>query len=145
MKRAHPHLNFAGNTEEAFTFYRSVFAGEFTTLLRFRDFGPAEGAPATDLDKIAHISLPIGQGCILMGTDALESHGRTLLVGNNVSFSLESESADEAERLFGALADGGSVTTPLMQTEWAERYGMCADRFGIQWMVNFTGQVQFGG
>ncbi len=140
MKHANPYLNFAGNTEEAFRFYRSVFGGDFPVVLRFREFGPGMDGP--DGDKLAHIALPLGSS-MLMGTDALESHGRTLVAGNNFSIHLEAESAEEAQRLFDALSDGGSVTMPLAPTEWAEAYGMCSDRFGVQWMVNWTGRVEF--
>ena len=144
MKAVNPYLNFSGNTEEAFNFYRSVFGGEFLGVLRFRDFGESgmrvsEG----DQDKIAHIALPLGKDTMLMGTDALESHGRTLMVGNNVYFNLEAESDEEADRLLNALSAGGRTEMPLQKTEWAEKYGSCVDRFGVQWMVNYTGSVQF--
>lgn len=141
MKNVNPYLNFPGNTEEAFGFYRSVFGGEFPMVLRFRDFGPEMDGP--DGDKLAHIALPLGQGSMLMGTDALESHGRSLTMGNNFSISLEAETSDEAERLFGALSAGGRPDMPLGRTEWAELYGMCTDRYGVQWMVNFPGSVRF--
>jgi PhnB protein len=143
MKNVNPYLNFPGNTEEAFGFYRSVFGGEFPMVLRFRDFGPEMDGP--DGDKLAHIALPLGHGSMLMGTDALESHGRTLTMGNNFSISLEAETSGEAERLFGALSAGGRTDMPLGRTEWAELYGMCTDRYGVQWMVNFPGSVRFGG
>lgn len=143
MKNVNPYLNFPGNTEEAFGFYRSVFGGEFPMVLRFRDFGPGMDGP--DGDKLAHIALPLGTGSTLMGTDALESHGRTLQMGNNFSISLEAETGDEAARLFAALSEGGTVTMPLGRTEWAESYGMCTDRYGVQWMVNYPGNVQIAG
>lgn len=140
MKLANPYLNFPGNTEEAFAFYRTVFGGDFPMLLRFRDFGPdMDGA---DGDRIAHMSLPVG-GSMLMATDSLESHGRRLVVGNNVSIQLEADSAEEATRVFAALSDGGSTQMPLARSEWAELYGMCTDRYGIQWMVNYPGAVVF--
>jgi PhnB protein len=143
MKAANPYLNFKGNTKEAFDFYKSVFGGEFLGVLRFRDFGEnGMQVPESDLDKIAHVALPLGNN-ILMGTDVLESQGQTLNIGNNVYFNIEAESDDEAERLFDALSDGGRVEMALEKTEWAEKYGVCADRFGVQWMVNYTGNVQF--
>lgn len=141
MKHANPYLNFAGDTEDAFRFYRSVFGGDFPMVLRFREFGPGTDGP--DGDKLAHIALPLGSS-MLMGTDALESHGRTLVAGNNVSIHLEADSAEEAQQLFGALAGGGRIAMPLAATQWAELYGMCTDRFGVQWMVNWTGGAQFG-
>ena len=145
MKAAHPYLNFPGNAEQAFAFYRSAFGGEFQSLLRYRDFGDnAMGVGESELDKIAHVSLPLCPHTTLMGTDAVASHGRVLTVGNNFSITLDPDTADEADRLFEALSDGGRVDMPLGKTEWAEKYGMCTDKFGVQWMVNYAGSVQFG-
>jgi PhnB protein len=142
MFTANPYLNFAGNTEEAFTFYRSVFGGEFVDVLRFRDFGGNEmGVPEHELDRIAHIALPLGKDGLLMGTDTLEP----LTVGNNFYITLEADSAAEAERLFAALSAGGRVEMALQKTQWAELYGSCADRFGVQWMIMYTGNVEFTG
>jgi PhnB protein len=144
MKAANPYPNFAGNTEEAFTFYRSVFGGEFLGVMRFADFPENPmGAPGGDLDKIAHITLPLGKRNVLMGTDALASLGQSLTVGNNHYPHLEAESAEEAQRLFNAPSEGGRVEMPLQRTEWAETYGICTDRFGVQWMVDYTGNVSF--
>jgi PhnB protein len=143
MKAANPYLNFKGDTEEAFNFYKSVFGGEFQGVLRFRDMGNPMGAPENELDKIAHIALPIGPNNILMGTDVLESWNKPFTVGNNFYITLEPETGEEAEKLFNALSAGGQVEMPLERTEWAEKYGACADKFGVQWMVNYTGAVQF--
>lgn len=155
MKAANPYLNFNGNTEEAFDFYKSVFGGEFLGVVRFRDFDPGledpppemEGmaVPEEELDKIAHIALPLGNANVLMGTDALESWGQSLTLGNNFYITIEAESGEEAERVFDALSAGGRVEMPLQKTAWAEKYGSCADRFGVQWQVNYTGDVQFSG
>lgn len=143
MKAVNPYLNFGGNTEEAFKFYQTVFGGELR-IVRFKDFGDnGMGVPDKDLNKIAHIALPLGEHCLLMGTDTLEPMGQVLTVGNNFSITLEPESEEEAERLFNGLSDGGKVAMPLAKTEWAEKYGMCTDKFGVQWMVNYTGNVQF--
>lgn len=144
MKAANPYLNFNGNTEEAFNFYKSVFGGEFLAVVRFKDFGenPMQ-IPETDRNKIAHIALPLGGGVMLMATDTLESIGQSLRVGNNFYITLESETAEEADRVFNALAAGGKIEMPLQKTEWAEKYGICADRFGVQWMMSYTGSVQF--
>lgn len=146
MKTPNPYLNFPGNTEEAFTFYKSVFGGEFVAVVRYQDLqgDGGMGAPAEDQGKIAHIALPIGDG-VLMATDALESFGRGLTVGNNFYINLEAESGEEADRLFAALSAGGRVEMPLQRTQWAEKYGACADKFGVQWMVNYRGEVSFGG
>lgn len=143
MQAAHPYLNFKGNTEEAFNFYKSVFGGEFAMVVRFSDFGgDAMGVPESEQHKIAHIALPLGQ-TMLMANDVVGRRGESLNVGNNVYITLTADSAAEAERLFDALADGGRVEMALQQTEWAEKYGICIDRFDIQWMVSYTGDVQF--
>lgn len=146
MKSASPYLNFKGNTEEAFNFYKSVFGGEFLAVLRFRDFaGNAMGVREADLDRIAHIALPLGPHAMLMATDVVEGMPTGFTVGNNVYIHLEPETADEADRLFSALSGGGSVEMPLQQTPWAEKYGSLTDKFGVQWMVNYAGSVTFIG
>lgn len=159
MTSANPYLNFNGNTEEAFEFYKSVFGGEFITLVRFRDFEPDAGEEApkvgeeyegmqvaeADRDKIAHVALPLGDGNILMGTDSLESMGKSLSMGNNFYIALEAGDEGEAARVFDALSEGGNVEMALQKTEWAEKYGSLVDRFGVQWMVSYTGDVRFGG
>lgn len=143
MKEANAYLNFAGNTEEAFTFYRSVFGGEFISVIRFRDFSDNPmGVPEKELDRIAHIALPLGPHTMIMGTDVLEGW-RPLSTGNNFYIAIEADDAGEARRLFGALAENGSTEMALQKTEWAEQYGSCVDRFGVQWMVMYTGNVQF--
>ncbi|MBF9255717.1 VOC family protein [Pontibacter sp. 172403-2] len=136
MATLNPYLNFKGTTEEAFNFYKSVFGGEFIALQRFKDTPEAARVPAEEQDKIMHISLPIGQGNILMGTDALESMGHTLTVGNNFSLSVSAESKAEADKLFQGLAAGGQVTMPLQDTFWGDYFGMITDKFGIHWMVS---------
>lgn len=146
MLSVHPYLNFPGNTEEAFTFYRSVFGGDFTNVTRFSDFGDNRmGVAEADLDKIANIGLPLGPDTVLMATDVVEGFPQELSPGNNFYITLEPNTAGEADRLFESLSNGGRIEMPLQQTEWAEKYGTFVDRFGIQWMVNYTGSVQFPG
>jgi PhnB protein len=140
MATLNPYLNFAGNTEEAFTFYRSVFGGDFTTLQRFKDTPEAGRVPEKEKDMLMHVSLPVGKGNSLMATDALDSMGHKLIVGNNIQLSLEAESKDEAEKLFKGLSAGGKVTMSLKDTFWGAYFGMLVDKFGIQWMVNYTHQ-----
>ncbi|MFA6958095.1 MAG: VOC family protein [Thermoanaerobaculia bacterium] len=144
MSSVNLYLNFDGNTEEAFDFYRGVFGQEYQLLVRFRDF-PAHAACVDEaqLDKIAHVALPLGNGTVLMGTDVVDRARNAFVVGTNVYIHLDTDSEGEANRLFAALSDGGSVQMPLARTEWAEAYGVCADRFGVQWMVNHTGRVRF--
>jgi PhnB protein len=144
MQFVSPYLNFKGNAEEAFEFYRSVFGGEYTGVVRFRDFGEdAMGVPEADRDKIAHISLPLVGDVSLMASDAVGPQADAFTAGNNVYIYLETDTAEEADRLFDALSVGGVAEMPLQPTAWAEKYGSCIDRFGVQWMLSFTGDVQF--
>ncbi|GAB3258769.1 VOC family protein [Larkinella harenae] len=138
MARFNPYLNFNGNTEEAFNFYKSVFGGEFAMLLRFKDTPEADKVSAEEADKIMHIALPLSKDTVLMATDALESMGQKLVVGNNFSISISTDTKDEANRLFSALSDGGLVDMPLEDTFWGDYFGALTDRFGIQWMVSYN-------
>lgn len=143
MKSANPYVNFPGNTEAAFGFYKSVFGGEVLTMLRFRDFGENQmGIPANAMDKIAHAALPLAGGNMLMATDQTDPNA-PVVAGNNFYIALEADTAEEAERVFNALSAGGSVEMPLAKVEWAEKYGICKDRFGLQWMMSYTGSVTF--
>ena len=139
MKSVNPYLNFNGNTEKAFTFYQSVFGGELQ-ITRFKDMRDNMGATGENLNKIANIALPIGAGVTLMGDDGPAVMGQSMTIGDNFSINLEAESAEEAEKLFNSLSDGGKAMMPLEETEWAEKFGMFADKFGIQWSVNYTGK-----
>ncbi|HEX9739174.1 MAG TPA: VOC family protein [Ignavibacteriaceae bacterium] len=138
MKAINPYLNFAGNTEEAFNFYKTAFGGEFTSVVRFKDM-PIEGInlPKDDENKIMHISLPIGNGNVLMATDTLESLGQKLTFGNNAYLSLHPDSKEEADRIFSALSAGGKVEMPMADQPWGDYYGSLKDKFGVQWMINY--------
>jgi PhnB protein len=142
MATVNPYLNFNGNTEEAFEFYKSVFGGEFITLMRFRDTPEKDKIPAREQDKIMHVALPLGQGSVLMGTDLLESQGPDLIMGNNFSLAVTTESEEATNTLFGALAAGGRVTMPLQKTFWGSYFGMLTDKFGIQWMLDYDYKQQ---
>ena len=137
MKAVNPYLNFNGNCEAAFEFYKSVFGGEFATVMRFKET-PAEvmEVPAGEAEKIMHMALPIGQGTMLMGSDVPQSMGQAI-TGTNFNLSLQPESEEEATRLFNALSADGKVTMPLQKTFWNATFGMCIDKFDIQWMVNY--------
>jgi PhnB protein len=136
MASINPYLTFSGNCEEAFTFYKSVFGGEFTNFQRFGD-APSEPKPsAEEGKKIMHVALPIGQGSIIMGSDQPESYGKTI-VGNNFSISIITESEEESNQIFNRLSAGGKITMPLEKTFWGAYFGMLTDKFGIQWMVNY--------
>jgi PhnB protein len=137
MPTINPYLNFDGNTEEAFIFYKSVFGGEFLALQRFKDFPEGDKLSASDREKIMHISLRISNGYILMGTDTLESMGQSTTQGNNFYISIQVESKAEADRVFKELSAEGKIEMPIQDTFWGAYFGMFADKFGIQWMVNF--------
>ena len=141
MFKIHPYLNFAGNAEEAFNFYKSVFGGEFTGLYRFGDM-PMEGVTISDEEqsKIMHVSLPLGDGEVLMASDALESMGQKLVQGNNAYISIHPDTREEADRLFNALSAGGTIEMPIEDQMWGDYYGAFKDRFGVQWMVNHSPQ-----
>ncbi len=138
MIKLNPYLNFAGNTEEAFNFYKSVFGGEFSAVVRFKDM-PMEGVnlPKEDENKIMHISLPIGND-VLMASDAPESMGFTVHFGNNAYISIHPDSKEEADRIFTALSEGGQIEMPIADQMWGDYYGSLKDKFGVQWMVNYT-------
>lgn len=144
MQGVNPYLNFDGTAEEAFRFYRSVFGGEFAVLVRFRDMGGGPpGTTAAELERIAHVSLPLGGDRMLMASDILPSAGHRLTVGNNFYISLNPESGAETDRLFAALSAGGTVEMAPQATPWAEKFATFTDRFGIQWMLSYAGSVQF--
>jgi PhnB protein len=138
MATLNPYLNFPGNTEAAFNFYKSVFGGDFAFLQRFKDTPQAEKVAEKEKNMLMHVSLPVGKGNNLMGTDALESQGHDLIIGNNIMLSLEADSKAEAEKLFNGLSAGGTVTVPLGDMFWGAYFGMLQDKFGIRWMVNYT-------
>lgn len=137
MATINPYLNFLGTTEEAFNFYKSVFGGEFSVLQRFKDVPHGDNMSAEDKEKIMHVSLSIGKGNTLMGTDVLESMGQKLNVGDNFSISINADSEAEAEQLFNALSPRANIVMPLEKAFWGAYFGMLTDQFGIQWMVNF--------
>lgn len=133
------YLNFPGNTEEAFEFYKSVFGGEFLGVFRFKDVD-MQGfeIPEPDQDKLMHIALPVGENTVLMATDTLESLGQEHVPGNNVHISLHPDSREEADKLFDALSEGGTVGMPMGVQSWGDYFGSLTDKFGIGWMINHT-------
>lgn len=144
MARVSTYLNFSRNTEESFNFYKSVFGGDFTGgIHRFGEIPPGDGAPpipAADKNLVMHVELPITGGHVLMGTDAPESLGFNVNFGNNVYICLEPVSKEETKKLFDKLSTGGKVIQPLQDMFWGAYYGSCTDKFGVQWMLNFTGK-----
>ena len=137
MVTINPYLNFKGTTEEAFNFYKAVFGGEFITIQRYKDTPEADKVEEADKEKIMHIALPIGNGNVLMGTDAIGGMGSSLVEGNNFHLSVNAENEAETTRVFNALAEGGKIMIPLKIMFWGAYFGMLTDKFGIQWMVNY--------
>ncbi|MBE9601285.1 VOC family protein [Pedobacter sp. MC2016-24] len=136
MATINPYLNFKGNTEEAFNFYKAAFGGAFSVLQRFSDTPHGSNMPEELREKIMHVSLPIGAN-VLMGTDVVGEMEETCVVGNNVSISISTESEAETDQLFQALSAGGKIVMPLEKAFWGAYFGMFIDKFGINWMVNY--------
>lgn len=141
MTKLHTYLNFDGKTEAAFTFYRSVFGGEFSHFVRFGEV-PMQGVdlPDDEQERIMHVSLPIGEVSVLMGSDTLPSLGQTLRPGNNFYVSIHPDSKEEADRLFAGLSAGGKVEMPMADQAWGDYYGSFADQYGVNWMINYSYQ-----
>lgn len=137
MINANPYLNFAGNTEEAMNFYKTVFGGEFIAFHRFKDSPGHEKMPKHEQEMIMHASLPLGPGTILMATDVLESMGQTLTHGNNFHIAVNTESEEETDKIFKGLCAGGKIEMPLNKTFWGAYFGMCKDKFGVLWMISY--------
>lgn len=135
MATINPHINFNGNAEEAFNFYRSVFGGELTKIIRFKDLaGPEFPVAENEANKVMNIGLHIG-GNILMANDVPESMGRVSENENRSKISVSAESREEADKLFNGLSAGGSVEMPIGDTPWGSYFAMFRDKFGIEWMI----------
>lgn len=144
MTLVNVYLTFDGNCEEAFIFYKSVFGGEFGYIGRFKEMPPMDGQePMTgeDGEKIMHISLPISTETNLMGSDTGGEWAKFFKQGNNFSISITTDTKEEADRIFNALAAGGQITMPLASTFWGDYFGMLTDSFGINWMMSYNEQA----
>ncbi len=146
MSRVSIYLNFKRNTEEAFAFYKSVFGTDYIGDIARMGAAPQEEGtpPLSDEDKnlVMHVALPILGGLVLMGTDAPESMGFTLVEGNNVYINLEPDTRKEADQLFSELSEGGTVEMPLQVMFWGDYFGSLTDKFGMKWMVNCSEKVE---
>ena len=138
--KVNPYLNFDGQAEEAFNFYKLVFGGEFTGIMKMKDAPGGDELPVEDQNRVMHISLPIGKNTLLMGSDIIPAMGQVLRVGNNNYISLHPESREEADRLFNGLSAGGEVEMPMEDQFWGDYYGSFIDKFGIGWMINFNAE-----
>lgn len=137
MASINPHINFNGNAEEAFIFYRSVFGGEFSKIIRFKDMASDEFPVAEhEANKIMHIALPIGKNS-LMANDVPEILGRTNENENRSKIVISAESKEEADKLFNGLSVGGQIEMPIEDSPWGTYFGMLRDKYGIEWMIEF--------
>ena len=143
MATTNTYLNFNGNCEAAFNFYKSVFGGEFAYIGRFGDMPTSEDykVSAENQNQIMHVSLPIGNS-ILMGSDTGGEWAPTFVQGNNFSVSITADTKEEADKLFAELAKSGQITMPLADTFWGDYFGMLTDQYGVNWMMSYNEQQQ---
>ncbi len=138
MALINPHINFNGNAEEAFIFYKSVFGGAFTKVIRFKELASPEFPVAEkEENKIMHIALPIGKGSMLMGNDVPEIFGTTNENENRSKIVITAESKEEADKLFTGLSAGGQAEGPIGDSPWGSYFGCFRDKYGIEWIVEF--------
>lgn len=139
MALINPHINFNGNAEEAFNFYKAVFGTEITKIIRFKELASDEfPVDEKEADKIMHIVLPIGNGSMLMGNDVPEIFGKTNERENRSKIVITAESKEEADKLFNALSADGEIEGPIGDTPWGSYFGCFRDKYGIEWIVDFT-------
>lgn len=138
MNAINPWINFNGNAEEAFNFYKSVFGGEFSKVIRFKDLANAEfPVLEKEADKIMHISLPIGKNNVLRANDVPEIMGRTNENENRSKIAVSTESREEADKIYYGLSAGGDIEGPIGESPWGTYVGMFRDKYGIEWIVEF--------
>jgi PhnB protein len=141
MGTVNVYLNFPGNTEEAFLFYKSVFGGEFygQGIMRFKDVPPSgdsHSMPDAVMNNVMHVGLPLLNGFMLMGSDAPKEMGFNVTMGNNIYINLQPDTREETRKLFKALSEGGKIEQELQEMFWGDYYGSCEDKFGVRWMFN---------
>lgn len=134
--KVNTYLNFSGNTEEAFNFYKSVFGREFISFQRFKEGPESEGLSKKEKELILHVALPICETHTLMGTDAPESMGFNLIQGNSIYISMMVDSREEADSLYQKLSTGGQIEMPLEDVFWGGYFGIFTDKFGVKWMIS---------
>ena len=139
MASLNPFVHFNGNAEEAFTFYKSVFKGEFTRLMRYKDISSEQyPIPENDANRIMHVSLSIGKNSFLLGSDVMEMMGKVTESDNRNTISISADTREEADRLFNALSVDGTVEMPISDGPFGSYFGMFTDKYGVQWMVDFS-------
>jgi len=143
MAVINPHINFNGNAEEAFTFYKSVFGGEFRKIMRFKDLA-SSGIPVSEKEanKIMHIALQIGKSNMLIANDVPEHMGQVNENENRSKISISTESREEADKLFYGLSAGGEIEGPIGDSPWGSYFGCFRDKYGIEWIVEFDSNEQ---
>ncbi len=142
MAQINPYINFNGNAEEAFTFYKSVFGGEFAKVMRFKDLSnPDFPIPEKEANKIMHIALPIGRN-VLMANDVPESMGPTNENENRSKIAISAQSKEEADQLFIGLSEGGTIEMPIADSPWGSYFGMFRDKYGIEWMIDYDSKYK---
>jgi len=138
MRTINPWINFNGNAEEAFTFYKSVFGGEFTKVIRFKDLSGMDfQVPENEAEKIMHIALPIGKHNVLIANDVPQFMGRVSENENRSKIAVSAESKEEADYVFNGLSADGEVEGPIGDSPWGTYAGMFRDKYGIEWIVEF--------
>lgn len=136
MARLNPYLHFDGNAEEAFNYYARVFGTQISMVMRYKDAPANQPFDTSEHEKIMHITLPIGDGNALMGSDMPGKYGPPVK-GNAFVISIDTNSEAEADNLFTGLSEGGKVMMPIGKTFWNAYFGMMTDKFGVQWMVSY--------
>ncbi|WP_046368837.1 VOC family protein [Flavihumibacter petaseus] len=138
MAQLNPYIHFNGNAEDAFTFYKSIFGGEFTRLMRYKDLtGPGYQVPENDANRVMHIVLPIAGNSSLMGSDVMEMMGKVTENDNRNTISINADSREEADKLFHGLSAGGKVEMPIADGPFGAYFGMFTDKYGVEWMVAY--------
>jgi PhnB protein len=138
MQNTDIYLHFNGNSEQAFSFYKTIFGGNYIAVQRYKDVPGAEKMSVEDQEKMIHISLKLSPSTTLMASDMLSKDGDALKLGNNFHICLQADNEKEADKLFQALSSGGKIEMPMNKTFWGAYFGMCQDKFGLLWMINFT-------
>lgn len=139
MALINPYIHFNGNAQQAFNFYKSVFGGEFATVIHYKDLSiPGHPVAEADANRIMHIALPIGNTNHLMGSDVLTVMGKVNENDNRNSISISAESREEADKLFNGLSAGGQVEMPMAESPWGAYFGMFTDKYGVEWMIDFS-------
>lgn len=138
MRHVTPYLHFKGNATQAMTFYKSVLGGDFSVFQKYKDVPGGEKMSAEDQERLIHVSLQVSPQITIMASDTFESVEQTLESGNNFHICLHTDSEQETDKLFAGLSQEGQVLMPLNKTFWGSYFGMCRDKFGVQWMLSYT-------